>query len=130
MTDSVHHLGCLVEDIQTAIEDYRVMYPNASVSSLFEIDAVKATVCFFETSNISIEFVQPTDTGTSLYRMLEDNPGFYHIGKYVVDIDKEIQRLQDNRYRLINKFSSPAFGNKYCAFLYNQEMHLVELIEL
>jgi hypothetical protein len=61
--------------------------------------------------------------------MLKKNPGFYHIGIHTNDIDGEIARLEGKGYRVLNKFRSGAFGNRYCAFLYNNELHLIELIE-
>jgi hypothetical protein len=41
----------------------------------------------------------------------------------------EIERLEKEGYRKVNKFRSSAFDNHYCCFLYNLEMHLIELIE-
>ena len=129
MISTIHHIGCLVPDIEAAIEDYLILYPAGKLSELFEIQEQKVLVRFFEINGMHIEFVQPINEQSTLYRQLKKNPGYYHIGIFTDDIDTEIARLEEAGYRKLNKFTSPAFGNRYCAFMYNLEMHLVELIE-
>ena len=129
MITSFHHIGCLVPDIKEAIADYKVLHPEGELSPLYEIDEQKVNVQFFSIQGTYIEFVQPTSEQSSLFKLLKKNPGFYHIGIYTDNIDREIERLENEGYRKINKFRSAAFENRYCAFLYNLEMHLIELIE-
>lgn len=129
MITGFHHVGCLVANIEEALEDYKKLHPGGEVSEVYDIEAVKAKVCFFSIGTVLMEFVAPYEGNTSLLRMLDKKPGFYHIGIFTDDIDKEIERLEQEGYRKINKFTSVAFGNRYCAFLYNHEMHLIELIE-
>ena len=129
MIHSIHHVGCLVPDIADAVADYRLLHPEGEASPVSEVPEQKVKVCFFAIGAMHVEFVQPVDETSSLYRQLNKHPGYYHIGIYVSDIDAEIERLVQNGYRKVGKFVSPAFNDRYCAFLYNLEMHLVELIE-
>jgi|GEM_PF-1520838 len=129
MAAHIDHIGCLVPDIDEALADYQVLHPEGLVSELFHVPAQSVNVRFFSFSNVRIEFVQPLDESSSLFRMLKKTPGLYHIGVFTNDIDAEIARLESNGYRPINKFSSPAFDGRYCAFLFNRQMQLVELIE-
>ena len=125
----LHHIGCLVASLEEAVEDYRILYPSGTVSEVYDIEEQKVKVCFFKYGNINLEFVEPNGEGTALYRMLQKKPGFYHVGLFIDDIDAETERLEKEGYRKINKFRSAAFGNRYCVFLYNREMHMIELIE-
>ena len=130
MISQVHHIGCLVHSIDDSIADYLILNPEGQISELFVIAEQKVHVRFFSIAGMQIEFVQPFDEQSTLFRQLKKNPGYYHIGIYTNDIDTEIERLEKNGYRKLNKFQSIAFGNRYCAFLYNLEMHLIELIEI
>lgn len=129
MIKAFHHVGCLVSSIDEAIEDYKALHPTGEVSEIYDIDDQKVKVCFFTIGNTYIEFVEPNNEQSTLFKLLKKNPGFYHIGIFTDNIDAETERLELNGYRKINKFRSAAFNNRYCAFLYNNEMHLIELIE-
>lgn len=129
MISTIHHVGCLVPDIDAAIADYRILHPSGEVSEIYDITDQKVKVCFFAIGNTNVEFVSPYGEESSLSKMLKKSPGFYHIGVYTDNIDKEIERLEGEGYRMINKFTSSAFNNRYCAFLLNNEFHLIELIE-
>ena len=129
MVSSFHHIGCLVSSIQAAINDYLILYPAGTVSEIYDMQDQKIRVCFFSIGSTNIEFVAPEPENLTLLRLLNKNPGFYHIGLYTSDMDDEIVRLEDNVYMKISRFRSKAFNDRWCAFLYNNEMHLIELIE-
>jgi len=129
MVTSLHHVGCLVESIDEAIEDYRILHPAGEVSEIYDIEDQKVKVCFFTIGTVHVEFVEPRAGNEPLLNMLRKKPGFYHIGLYVSDIQTEIERLEASGYRKINVFKSEAFNGRLCSFLYNNEMHLIELIE-
>ncbi len=129
MVTSLHHIGCIVSSIADAIEDYRILYPTGETSEIFAIEDQQVKVCFFSIGETKIEFVEPGAKNATLLSILEKKPGFYHIGLHTANIEAEIERLENNGYRKISQFRSEAFGGRWCAFMYNREMHLVELIE-
>jgi len=129
MITSLHHIGCLVTDLTVAIADYQLLHPAGVASAIFEIPDQKAKVQFYSIGDTQVEFVQLVDDSSSLSQLLKKNAGYYHIGVYTDDITAEISRLEEAGYRLVNKFKSPAFEGHYCAFMYNLEYHLIELIE-
>jgi methylmalonyl-CoA/ethylmalonyl-CoA epimerase len=129
MISSLHHIGCLVTDLTVAIADYQLLHPAGMASAIFEIPDQKVKVQFYSIGDTQVEFVQPMDETSSLSQLLKKNAGYYHIGVYTDNIAAEITRLEDAGYRLVNKFRSAAFGDRYCAFMYNLEYHLIELIE-
>lgn len=129
MITGFHHVGCLVHSIDEAIADYRILHPGGTVSELYEIEDQKVTVCFYSICGVQVEFVTPADPQSSLYKLLQKSGNFYHIGIFTDNIEQEIDRLVSNGYRKLNQFRSSAFDNRYCAFLLNNEMQLIELIE-
>ena len=127
----LHHIGCLVADIPEAIADYRVLHGEGlQVSQQYNIAPQKVSVCFLEIGEaVFLELVQPHEGNATLEKMLKKKPGFYHLGYLVSDISAEIDRLEKEEYRLISRFNSEAFEGRECAFLFNQEMHMIELIQ-
>lgn len=125
-----HHIGCLVENINTAIADYQIMYPNNTASKIWDINAQNVRVCFFPISTTSfIEFVEPMDEENPLHKMRKKGNSFYHLAFLCGEFDKALEHYEKNGYRKLNEFNSEAFDGKRCAFIYNNEMHLIELIE-
>ena len=129
MITSFHHVGCLVHNIETAVADYRVLHPTGQLSDRYTIAGQGVYVQFFSIGETRIEFVQPFEDNEPLQRLLKKNAGYYHIAVCTDDLDAEIARLEQAGYRAVNKFRSAAFDGRYCAFLYNRELHLIELIE-
>ncbi len=129
MVSGFHHVGCLVSSISDAIEDYKILYPDGTVTDTWYIENQDVNVCFFTIGNTHIEFLEPQSTKSPLYKLLLKSLGFYHIAVFTTDINAEIERLESKGYKAVNLFQSPAFEGRYCAFLYNNEMHLIELIE-
>ena len=130
MVNHVHHIGCLVSSIEESIIDYKLLYPTGEVSEIYYIQSQKVRVCFFSLCNTKIEFVEPTDPNSPLIKMINKNINYYHIGLLTNDINGEIERLEQCGYRLLNLFRSEAFNGNHCAFLYNNNLHMIELIEI
>lgn len=130
MQNILHHVGCLVDNIEQALMDYLILFPEGKQSDIYHITDQKVKVCFLEVSNsVYIEFVESTDPESTLVKMKKKGTNFYHVGIYVNNFDEELLRLEAQGYRKINEFHSEAFHGKRCSFLYNNELHLIELIE-
>src|ERR1700709_1083211 len=98
MITSFHHVGCLVENIEQALESYRALHPGGEGSPTYHIDEQKVKVCFYNICGMHIEFVEPSDPKSSLYKMLQKNGNFYHVGLFVSNIEEEIERLVNKGY--------------------------------
>ncbi len=130
----LHHIGCLVENIETGIQNYQLLHENVSVSKIYNIDSQKVKVCFVQVdeseNSTLIELVQPMDETSSLYKMMnKKGHNFYHLGFMVEDIEAKLEVLSAKGFRMINTFKSEAFDMRKCAFLFSPDMHLIELIE-
>jgi len=127
-----HHVGCLVEDIQTATESYlNLLGRSVSVSKIYNIENQQVKVCFIELNQDSfIELVQPEASNASLMKMLKKRKNnFYHLAFKVENFNAKIEMLESSSYKKLSVFNSEAFNNKRCAFLFSPEFHLIEIIE-
>lgn len=128
----VHHIGCLVENIESAIDNYNLQFDERlEQSEIYNISSQKVKVCFLSLhGQLNIEFVEPYEENKSLQKMLKKGVNFYHIGYIVSAFDKKLNDLQEKGFRALGQpFHSEAFANKRCIFLYNDQLHLIELIE-
>ena len=125
----VHHIGCLVADIEQAKLSYKNSLKFEIISDTCVIAAQKVKVCFISIGeNIFLELIEPMEA-SSLEKMMNKGVSYYHIAYSVADIDSAIESLVEQNYFHINTFCSEAFKNNKCAFLYSPERHLIELVE-
>lgn len=126
---NIHHIGCLVEDIETVKSTYRDLMNFKNISEICFVQSQNIKVCFIEIGkNVFIELIQPL-AENSLYRLLKKGTTYYHIAYLADNFENTIDDLISKDYLLINTFHSEAFNNKRCAFLSTPERHLIELIE-
>ena len=127
----LHHFGCLTENSENSILNFHDLYGNFEISDKILIQSQQVFVQFLKvSSSFLIELVEPIGEQNPLNRLLKKQNFFYHTGFTTTDIDNTILKMETKGYKLINKFSSEAFNNNFCAFLYSSEMHLVELIQI
>ena len=118
------HVGCLVNDIEKAIDEYS-KFTNSKISDTYIIESQNVKVSFFG----EIEFIQPLEN-SNLHRMIKKGITFYHVAYKSDDFDNDIKNLVENNYMIISKpFNSTAFNNKRCQFVRNNLYHLIEIIE-
>lgn len=126
----MHHVGCLVENIEEAFNNYKILISDISISKIYFIEEQKVKVAFLNISDqLFLELVEVTDETTSLYKMKKKGVSFYHLAFLDSDFDNRVIYLQNNNYRLISIFNSEAFDGNKCAFFYTPDMQLIELIE-
>lgn len=125
-----HHVGCVTNNMAESINSYKNSLGFRNISEVYEIKNQQVKVCFVETGpGIYLELVEPLGEGASLKKIMKSNNPYYHIGYLVDNVQLAIEELQKDGLYLVNSFRSEAFRNKYCAFLYTTNMHLIELIE-
>jgi methylmalonyl-CoA/ethylmalonyl-CoA epimerase len=126
----IHHIGCLVENIEETRLFYHSFPAFISSSPVFDIADQQVKVCFIDIgNNTSLELIEPFEGNKPLQKMKSKNASYYHIGYTVDDIDRKAEELCELGCTVVNSFSSEAFNNKKCMFLYTPDMHLIELIE-
>jgi len=125
-----HHIGCLTQDMEESKRIYAVAMGLEAVSETFNISSQCVKVCFITLANGTfLELIEPVGENPSLQKILKSKNPFYHLGFLTDDIDATIERMLNDGCYLVNTVYSEAYNNKKCAFIYTEEMHLIELIQ-
>ena len=126
----IHHIGCVVGSIEEAIHTYKNTLGFKNVSNVTYVSSQKVNVCFVNIGNDTfIELIEPLDDKSAIARLLKKGNSYYHLGYWVDNFTETLNNLVEKGARVITEFNSEAFNNKKCAFLYTEEMHMIELIE-
>lgn len=127
---TLHHVGCLVENISVALETYAGTALASGVSKPVAIASQKVQVCFLPTGNGTfIEFVQPDADNTFLLRLLRKGTSYYHVGYLCADVEGCVASLIKAGAHELARFQSEAFDGRLCVFLTTSQQHFIELIE-
>lgn len=125
-----HHVGLVVESIETSIHHYSALFGTENISNIYKIDSQKVNVCFVKVGPSSfIELVEPIGEESQVYKLLKKRVSYYHIAYKVNQIEEAVVRLESMDYKAMDFFNSEAFDGKRCIFLFTPEAHLIELIE-
>jgi methylmalonyl-CoA/ethylmalonyl-CoA epimerase len=85
---------------------------------------------FFQIGESKVELVAAINSDSSIAKYLEKNrEGMHHIAFDVEDIEKEINRLQNEGIRILNEKPKKGADNKLICFLHPKDTNGV-LIEL
>ena len=130
---TLHHVGCLVEDISAALKTYEGTIPLTDIPAPVTVSSQKVRVCFLPSGNGTfIEFVEPAPDNNFLQRMLRKGTTYYHVGYYCKDLDSSVQHFLaagSQAFYELNRFQSEAFAGRYCVFLITAQQQIIELIE-
>ncbi|MBC8394676.1 MAG: VOC family protein [Deltaproteobacteria bacterium] len=96
----VHHIGIVVDDIETAKKPYEDVF-GLEVVEVFDVEPFAAKVAFLPVKNTYIELVQPTDPDDGLGKFLERGGGMHHICYEVEDLDAVYENLTKQNIRSV-----------------------------
>lgn len=125
----IEHIGIAVKDIEAS---------NALFASLFgkkhyKTEAVESEgviTSFFKNGPNKIELLQATTEDSPIAKFIEKKgEGIHHIAFAVTDIEKEIERLKGEGFKMIHDKPKKGADNKLIAFLHPKATNGV-LIEL
>ncbi len=126
----IHHLGYLVKKITSSIDTFKKMGFTEMGTIIYD-ETRKADICFMQNGGYVIELVSPKSKDSVVYNLLQkygNSP--YHICYETDNLTRELKRLCDNGFTIINGPSAaPALGNREVVFLMNGKIGLVELVE-
>ncbi len=128
---TVHHIGNLVEDIDTSLETYKLIFGDNCASDKIYVSSQGVYVCFVNIGKgILMELVQPVDENSVVFKMRKKGVSYYHIAYTTNTFDKTSEFLESCNFKTMNTFYSEAFDNKRCQFMCSPEGNLIELIEI
>jgi methylmalonyl-CoA/ethylmalonyl-CoA epimerase len=126
----LHHVGCLVQCIETAAAEYGANQLGAAAGASTWISSQRARVMFVASApNVYIELVQPDSDNRFLNRLLRRGVTFYHLGYLCGNLKFAELALVANGARELTRFCSEAFEGRQCAFFLTAAGQMIELIE-
>lgn len=127
----IEHIGIAVKNLDEANNLYTTLL-NTKPYKQEEVESEGVITSFFEVGQSKIELLAATREDSAIAKYIEKRgEGIHHIAFYVDNIEKEIERLQKEGFKLLNDRPKRGADQKKIAFLHPKSAHgvLIELCE-
>ncbi len=125
----IEHIGIAVK----SIEDSNLLFEKLLGKAHYKIENVESEgvkTSFFKSGPNKIELLEATSEDSPIAKFIEKKgEGIHHIAFAVSDIRKEIKRLKQEGFNVLNEIPKKGADNKLVAFLHPKTTNGV-LIEL
>ena len=127
--NKIEHIGIAVKDMAAANDIYtKVLGYKPYKAETVVSEGVSTT--FFKCGESKIELLEATNPESPIAKFIEKRgEGMHHVAFAVNDIEKEMKRLEEEGFVLLNDKPKQGADNKLVAFLHPKSSHGV-LIEL
>lgn len=127
--NKIEHIGIAVKDLDTSNK----LFSKLLGESHYKIEAVETEgvkTSFFKVGDNKIELLEATNDDSPIAKFIEKRgEGIHHIAFDVDDIEKEMKRLTQEGFTVLNEKPKKGADNKLVAFLHPKGTNGV-LIEL
>lgn len=114
----IEHIGIAVKSLDESEEIYSKMF-GVRPYKREEVASQNVITSFFRVGPSKIELVQATSKDSPIAKFIEKKgEGMHHIAYAVTDIVKELEKLKNEGFSLINETPVPGADNKWVAFLH------------
>ena len=127
----VEHIGIAVKSFDISIPLFEKLL-NTICYKTEIIESQNVNTAFLKTGETKIELLQSTAADGVIARFIEKKgEGIHHIAFEVDDIEKEMERLVNEGFELLNNVPKPGADNKLVCFLHPKNANgvLVELCQ-
>ena len=127
----VEHIGIAVKSLSESIPLFEKLL-NSPCYKTETIESEQVNTAFFKKEDTKIELVEATDKNSVINSFIEKRgEGIHHLAFEVEDINKEMQRLQNDGFQLLNTEPKAGADNKLICFLHPKSTNgvLVELCQ-
>ena len=126
---NTEHIGIAVKDLTISIPLFEKLM-NSQCYKTETVAGENVNTAFFKVGETKIELLESiTDDGVIAKFIEKKGEGIHHIAFEVADIEKEMARLQEAGFVLLNEKPKLGADNKMVCFLHPRETNGV-LIEL
>ncbi|MDX1639085.1 MAG: methylmalonyl-CoA epimerase [Balneolaceae bacterium] len=127
----IDHIGIAVKHLDEAIKTYESLLDTPCYKREV-VEKQKVETAFFRTGESKVELLGATSEESVIRKFIDKRgQGIHHVAFEVEDIETELERLQEEGFRLLNEEPVEGADNKLVAFLHPAENHgvLVEICQ-
>tara|TARA_S200000501_G_scaffold376161_1_gene430233 strand:+ start:2992 stop:3396 length:405 start_codon:yes stop_codon:yes gene_type:complete len=131
MIEKIEHIGIAVKNLDEANKIYEQLLGTPPYK-METVDSEGVNTSFFKTGESKVELLQATKDESAIAKFIaKKGEGIHHIAFAVKDIHKEIKRLKEDGYNIINESSKKGADNKLVCFVHpkNTKGVLIELCQ-
>lgn len=127
----IDHIGIAVSDLEAAIAVYESLLDTECYKREV-VESQKVETAFFRTGESKVELLGGTGPDSVIQKYVEKRgEGMHHVAFEVDDIHRELQRLKEKGFTLLNEEPSEGADDKLVAFVHPKDNRgvLVELCQ-
>ena len=127
----IEHIGIAVKDLDEANKTYQKLFGYTHYKTE-EVESEGVRTSFFTCGESKIELLEGTNPDSPISKYIEKKgEGIHHIAYAVDDIEKEMRRLAEEGFRILNEKPKKGADNKLVVFLHPKSANgvLVELCQ-
>jgi methylmalonyl-CoA/ethylmalonyl-CoA epimerase len=129
--NKIEHIGIAVRNLEESILKYEMLL-QTSCYKRETVVSEHVETAFFKVGESKIELLEAIDNQGAIASFIEKRgEGIHHIAYEVDDIEKEMKRLAEEGFRLLNKVPKKGADNKWVCFVHPKDVSgvLIELVE-
>lgn len=127
----IEHIGIAVQNLDLAITNYEMLL-NTPCYKTEIVESEQVNTAFFKVGESKIELLESLTTDGVIAKFIaKKGEGLHHVAFEVTDIEKEMERLRQAGFVLINEVPKVGADNKLVCFLHPKSTNgvLIELCE-
>ena len=131
MIEKIEHIGIAVKNLVEANKIYEQLLGTPPYK-METVDSEGVNTSFFKTGESKVELLQATKDESTIAKFIaKKGEGIHHIAFAVNDIHKEMKRLKEGGYTIINENPKKGADNKLVCFVHpkNTKGVLIELCQ-
>lgn len=131
MFTKIEHIGIAVKDLQKSNELFSKLFGKDHYK-IEKVESEHVSTSFFMLGDTKIELLEASSPDSAIAKFIEKKgEGIHHIAYAVDDVVKEIQRLENEGFEILNKEPKKGADNKLICFLHPKSTNgiLVELCQ-
>ena len=131
MIKKIEHIGIAVKNLDEANKIYEQLLGTPPYK-IETVNSEEVKTSFFKTGESKVELLQATKDESAIGKFIaKKGEGIHHIAFAVKDIYKEINRLKEDGYNIINESPKKGADNKLVCFIHpkNTKGVLIELCQ-
>ena len=130
MIGAAHHVGVAVKSLREALEEYRRLGLEPDLTE--EVPSQGVRVAFLRAGAVRVELLESLQPDGVIARFIERRgEGLHHLAFAVEDIRKEMARLRQAGFELVDAEPRQGSQGRLVAFVHPRSLHgvLLELVE-